>query len=601
MKRLISFLVALVIATSSFGVSYGNGNPRTDIQKKYLWKTGDIFKSDKAWEEERIKLSEEVKKAVNFKGQISKSPESMYQTLSQMEVIEKRLDTLYSYASLKKDEDSSISKYQQMVDRADSLNTSYSQNTSFFGEEVKNMGKEKVESFIASNQKLLPYRHLLLDYFRGSEHILSQREEELMSMASEATENPDSVFEMFNYLDIQNSNEENPYMIYGNTLAANYAGQVKSNIFNARARHFNSPLEVRMEADNIPISVYDNLISTVNKNLKPSWDAVDLKRKHLKIEGKATAEDLWQPLLKDYEEKQLKYEDALKIANKALKPLGNKYLRDFNNGIKAGWVEVMPSDYKAQGAYTLRVHGVHPYVLLNYSEDVYGMGTLVHEMGHAMNDYYSSNKQSYYNSNYSIFTAEVASTVNEILLYDYLIENTSDLKDRAYYIQKYMEAIDGSFYLQALYGEFEKTVHEKAWEGQPVDRELLDTTMTKLLKKYYGKNYKVGEAEATQSWGSISHFFDSFYVYQYSTGFSMALEIAKKLETEPDFQAKYLEFLSKGGSEYPMDLMAELGIDPSKEDLIAAVPKRYKDLQIKMDKTLKEERESRPWWKKLWD
>ena len=344
-----------------------------------------------------------------------------------------------------------------------------------------------------------------------------------------------------------------------NTIAATYSASVKSDVFFAKARKYPSALAAALEDDKIPLSVYDNLIKTVHKFLPLMHRYVALRKKLLGLD-EIHMYDLYVPIVTEAD-KKISYEEAKQTVSKALEILGKEYTKALQEGLNSGWIDVYENEGKRSGAYSWGIYGVHPYVLLNHNDNINSMFTLAHEMGHALHSYFSWEKQPYLYSGHKIFVAEVASTCNEALLMHYLLEHTQDIPTKKYLINYFMEQFRGTLFRQTMFAEFEKITHDMAEKGEPLTYENMSQIYYDLNKQYFGEEIMIDKAISIE-WARIPHFYNAFYVYQYATGYSAAIALSQKItnEGQPAID-RYLDFLSKGNSEYSIDLLKGAGVD----------------------------------------
>ena len=457
------------------------------------------------------------------------------------------------------------------------------------------MSENTLKKYIESSSELKIYQHFFNEILRQKEHVLSEREEELLALSSEFSGSAREIFTMFNNADIRFpfiKDEEgkeieltkgryikfleskdrrvrkdaftalyDTYQKYNNSFAAMLSGSIKSDKFYATASKYNSSLEASLDDDNINTKIYDNLIETVDKNLHHLHKYLKLRKKALKLD-ELNMYDLYVPIV-EKPKKDIPYEDALKQVENGLKPLGEEYLRYLNKGFTNGWIDVYENEGKTSGAYSWGSYKTHPYVLLNYQGTVNDVFTLAHEMGHALHTFYTNKTQPYIYSEYKIFVAEVASTVNESLLIKYMLNNTKDRMEKAYLLNHYLEQFRGTVFRQTMFAEFEKIIHMKYQNGEALTAETLSQIYFDLNKKYFEPELKVNE-DISIEWARIPHFYSSFYVYKYATGFSSATAISNMILNEGSLAVeRYIEFLKGGGSDYPLELLKKAGVDLS--------------------------------------
>ena len=582
---------------------------RSEISPENTWKLEHIYQSNDLWEEDFKKLKELSDKIKKFKNTIGKSSDSLLNCLNTNTEMERLFEKVYVYAHMRSHEDTTDSYYQGLADRADSLSVQLSSVSSFITPEILAIPDDDLKRFIAENNNLKIYERYIDEITRKKPHILSDAEEKLLAMAGEVSRSPENIFSMINNADIsfpvikdQNGNyvevtkgrfigfmESNErrvrkdafealYSTYNkqkNTFAATLSANVKANIFKAKARKFNSAREASLFEDNVSIQVYDNLIETIHKNMHLMRRYVSLRKRMLEL-NELHMYDLYTPIVQDVNMK-IPFHQAVETVKKSLCVLGDKYIENLSTGFSSGWIDVYENLGKRSGAYSWGCYDSHPYVLLNYTDTVDSIFTLAHEMGHAMHSFYSDQNQPYIYAGYKIFVAEVASTFNESILTDYLLKNTSDKKQKLYILNHYMESFRGTVYRQTMFAEFEKIIHEKAELGEALTSELLSSIYHQLNIKYYGFDIIVDDYIDIE-WARIPHFYNSFYVYKYATGFSAATALSRKVlnEGEPALN-KYLEFLKSGGNNYPIELLKNAGVDMTSSAPIEDTLKVFED------------------------
>ena len=504
-------------------------------------------------------------------------------------------DKVYVYAKMKKDEDNSNPASQERADKADSLTTEVISSTSFIVPEIISIPEEKLKMFLSENAELSLYQQYFSDILRQKKHILSEREEELLGMAHDISSNAKNIFTMFNNADIKfpvisdengskieltkgryihflESNDRKirknafdalykTYSKHGNTLSAMLSGNVKCNKFYSNARKYNSILEGSLNDDNVTPNVYNTLIDTTTKHIHLLDRYLNLRKKALKLK-ELHMYDLFVPLVGDVS-RNIPYEEALNIVAEGLAPLGADYLDVLRNSYKSGWIDVCENEGKTSGAYSWGAYLTHPYVLLNYQGTLNDVFTLAHEMGHALHSYYTNKTQPYIYSEYKIFVAEVASTVNEALLTKHLLSISNDKNEKAFVLTHFLDEFRGTIFRQVMFAEFEKLIHERVESGESLSFESLSNIYYELNLKYYGNSVRVDKSISLE-WARIPHFYNSFYVYKYATGLSSALSLSKQMldEGKPAVD-RYLGFLKSGSSDYPLELLKKAGVDLS--------------------------------------
>lgn len=566
---------------------------RENIDLQYQWKLEDIYSNNKEWEKD-FQLVEEMLKQLNpLKGSLDKSSNNLLKALELEYALQEKMEKLYTYARMRRDENNANSFYQALTDRADNLNMKAEAEMAFLLPEILNIDEKKLKEFRNEENGLALYDFMFEELLRQKEHILSPKEEEIVARVGEIAQGADTIFRMLNnadlvfpkvvdekgkeielthgnYIQLMESKDrrvrKEAFMtLYGsydklkNTLAATYSSSVKKDVFYATVRKYNSSLEEALFEDNVSVQVYDNLIETVHKNLDKLHRYVSLRKKILGLD-EIHMYDLYVPMVKELEW-EVPYEEAVEIVKEGLKPMGTKYQDILSAGLNEGWIDVYENKGKTSGAYSWGPYGVHPYVLLNYKDNLNNVFTIAHEMGHAIHSYFADKNQPYCYSHYTIFTAEVASTVNESLLMQYLLQKETNKEKKLYLLNYYLEQFRGTIYRQTMFGEFEKIVHEKAEAGEALTVESLCQIYRQLNIDYYGKEMVVDE-EIDLEWARIPHFYSAFYVYKYATGFSAAVALSKRiLENGEKALEDYLGFLKKGGSDYPLNLLKGAGVD----------------------------------------
>ncbi|MBQ9941673.1 MAG: oligoendopeptidase F [Christensenellaceae bacterium] len=563
---------------------------RCDIPAEYKWRLEDIYANDGLWEEEYEKLSAMIPALEELRHTLTAGGKQLAEGLKKMDEAAFLLERLYVYARMRRDEDNTNAAYQALTDRATSLSVRLSAATAYVSPLLLSMDEATLKEYVETTPELGEYRFMIADLLRGKKHILSEQEEKLLSLAGDFSGGAKDIFTMLNNADIRFADVEKDGTVHPlshatyialmqdgdralrekvfetyyksfkdqiNTISATYATSVKKDVFYAKARGYGSALEKGLFADNVPVSVYDGLIETIHKNLPILHRYVALRKELLGVE-KLHMYDIYAPLVSEAHNTYT-YEEAVHLCKEGLKPLGEDYCAVLESAFEEGWVDVYENKGKSSGAYSWGVYGTHPYVLLNHRGDLDSVFTIAHEMGHAMHTYYSNKMQPYSTSGYAIFVAEVASTVNEILMTRYLLKTVTDKKLRKYILNHYIDQFRTTVLRQTMFAEFEKESHAMAEAGQPLTAASLCEVYGKLNKLYHGPAMEEDET-ISYEWARIPHFYNAFYVYKYATGFSCASAIVANLD-KPGFLEKYRAFLGSGGSDYPIALLETAGVD----------------------------------------
>jgi len=582
---------------------------RSQVEDIYKWKITDMYSSDEIWQDEYNLILSEIPSLSKFKNKLT--VDDLFDCLALRDKVSEKVSKLYVYANLKLYEDSNNTFYQELSGKADILIVKYQSEVSYIEPEILKLDEEKLRNELDNKLKL--YKHYLEDVLRSKEHILSLEKEEILSQIYEIEQAPENIFSMINnadikFDDIENEKGEKVALTHGkyssylentnrnirkqafnsyyksfyelkNTIAAAYNASVKKDVFNSRIRNFSSSVEASLFANNIPVEVYKNLIETVEKHLPLLHRYIKLRKKRLAVK-ELHFYDMYTPIVEDIDTKK-KYEQAKEIVLKAVEPLGNDYVCNFEKGLNGGWIDIYENKGKRSGAYAWGSYGTHPYVSLNYDDTVNSMFTLIHEMGHAMHSYYTWSNQNYIYGDYTIFVAEVASTVNEALLMEYLLKTTEDLKQRQYLINYFMEQFRGTLFRQTMFAEFELLTHQRCEAGQALTFENLTQIYKSLNKKYYGEDI-INDEQIGWEWTRIPHFYTPFYVYQYATGYSAAISLSQNILNNNGAE-NYIKFLKSGSSDYPINLLKLAGVDMSKTEPIVNAMAVFENLLNQME------------------
>ncbi|MBP1947229.1 oligoendopeptidase F [Virgibacillus litoralis] len=577
---------------------------RSEIPQEKTWKLEDIFKTDDAWEKELQALKNDIPSIEKFQGKITESAQNLYDVLRLQDQLSERIGKLFTYAHMRSDQDTTNSTYQEMNSKAENLLTLASSSMSYIVPEILAMDEEKLESFVNEKKELKLYDKTLDEISRQRPHVLSEKEEELLAEASEPMSSAENTFGMLNNADltfptIKNEDGEEidlthgryigfleskdrsvreaafkaMYETYGkfkNTFSATLTGTVKTDNFNAKVRNYNSARHAALDGNNIPEQVYDNLIEAVNDKLSLLHRYAELRKKVLGLD-ELHMYDMYTPLVKDVD-MTVPYEKAQEYVVDSFAPLGEDYVSKVKEGFDSRWIDVEENKGKRSGAYSSGAYGTNPYILLNWQDKVNDLFTLAHELGHSLHSYYTHESQPFRYGNYSIFVAEVASTCNEALLNDYMLNHVDDEKQKLYLLNHFLEGFRGTVFRQTMFAEFEHDIHKRMQEGEALTAEKLTEIYYELNKKYFGDEV-VSDEEIGLEWARIPHFYMNYYVYQYATGYSAATALSNQiLNGEEGAVDRYLDFLKAGSSDYPIEVLKKAGVDmTSKEPILAAL------------------------------
>lgn len=586
---------------------------RDEIDSKYKWKLEDIYDSIDRWEENFKKVKHLTGEIGKYKGTLRESGMKLLGCLKLYDDLLSLNDKVFVYARMKRDENNADPVYQALTDRAMALSTEVYAAVSFIVPEIIAIPIDVLNIFMDGDKELQLYRQFINEILRQKEHTLSEREEELLALSAEIAHAPSDIFVMFNNADIKfpsikdengeevevtkgryikfleskdrRVREEAFHALYGsyskqkNTLAATLTSNIKKNRFYATVRKYGSSLEASLDADNISTNVYDNLIETVSRNLHLLHRYLRLRKKALKLD-ELHMYDVYVPIVED-PKKDIPYEEALDMVEKGLKPLGSGYTGYLKHAFDSGWIDVYETQGKTSGAYSWGAYKTHPYVLLNYQGTINDVFTIAHEMGHALHSFYTNKTQPYIYSEYKIFVAEVASTVNESLLMQHMLKNAKNSTEKAYILNHHLEEFRGTLFRQVMFAEFEKITHSKIEKGEALTAKLLCEVYRGLNEKYFGSEVVIDE-DIAMEWARIPHFYTSFYVYKYATGFSAAASLSRQIlnEGQPAVD-RYIRFLSSGSSHYPLELLKKAGVDLS-------TPRPVEDAMDEFERTLNE-------------
>ncbi|MBN2590328.1 MAG: oligoendopeptidase F [Sedimentisphaerales bacterium] len=575
---------------------------RSEVPTEYQWNLEDLYPSVEAWEEAKDKVVSQFDEVEKFKGKIGKSAKNLLKCLEFNTELSKEFGRLASYASMKSDMDIRDSNNLSMKQELQQLATEFGSKAAFITPEIVELGKKKIDSFIKKEPKLKIYKFPLYDALRTKDHTLSDKEEKILAQAGLLSSGPYDIFSIFRdaeapfptiklsdgnevtlsnaaytmYRSVPNQADREAvfkaffgmYEKFKGTFGAQLYANVKTDIFYAKTRNYESSLHSALDSDNIPVEVYKTLIKNVNDNLDTLHRYLNLKKRMLKVDTLKYS-DLYTSPVKDVELKYT-YEEAQKLILDSLEPLGKSYQDTVAKAFKERWLDVYPTPGKRSGAYSNgSAYDVHPYMLLNYNGQYEDVSTTTHELGHTMHSYYANKAQPYPTADYSIFVAEVASTFNEALLIQKMLDTIKDDDIRLSLLMNYLEGIRTTVVRQTQFAEFELAIHDKAEGGEPLTGDLLNKIYGDILKRYYGHDKGVCYIDDLYSveWAYIPHFYYNFYVYQYATSFTASAALSEKvLAKENGVVEKYMNMLAAGGSDYPIELLKQAGVDMTTSD-----------------------------------
>ena len=592
---------------------------RSEVREEDKWAISDIYATDELWEADLEKAKKLTSEYAAFAGKLGQSAEQLLGYMELEEKVAVLADALGNYAMRRSDEDARVSKYQAMVGRVMSAYVELNSASSFATPEIMAISDETMEQFYADCPALERYRRCLDNIRRRRAHVLSPAEEKLLAAAGEMASAPDNIYGMFNDADVtfpdavdsegnrhplsqgtyisymessdralRKSAFENLYHTYGaykNTISAVLSAQVKQLQFFAQARKYNSSLEASLDATNVPVAVYTNLIEAVHKNMDKMYRYVDLRKKLLGVD-ELHMYDLYTPLVEGVA-KRASIGEAKQTVYDALAPLGDDYRKILKEGFDNRWIDVYENAGKRSGAYSAGAR-VHPFVLMNYTGTLDSEFTLAHEMGHALHSYLSNRTQNPLDAEYVIFVAEVASTCNEALLMEYLLGKTTDKKERAYLINHFLEQFRTTLYRQTMFAEFEMNIGKLAQEGTALTPDVLNAEYRRLNRLYFGENIVLDD-EIDMEWMRIPHFYYNYYVFQYATGYAAAIALSRRILREGESAVKdYIGFLSGGCSKSPIDLLKGAGVDMSTTKPVEEALALFGELIDEMEELMQE-------------
>jgi oligoendopeptidase F len=589
---------------------------RSEIKKEDQWNLSHLYNSDADWEKHYNEVNQKIKGYDDHKGKLQQSFESFKAALDFDIGLSRQLEKLFTYAHLKNDEDKTNQTYSGMFQKALNLHSRISEASSFLTPEIQSIPDELIKSFI-KEESLSDYRFMLEKIIRNKPHTRSMEVEQVLAMATEVRQAPMQIFSQLDNADlkfgtIKNDKGESVQLSHGNfisfltnpskevrknafktfykayedhkySISAALSSSIKKDCFVSKVKNFNTCREAALFPDNVSVDVYDNLIKTVKNNLNPLFRYLDFRKKMLGLD-ELHFYDTYVPVVKEVEFK-MTYDEAVEVCLKALAPLGEEYTSILEKGLKCGWVDKYENKGKRSGAYSSGCYDSPPYILMNYNENtINSLFTLIHEAGHSMHSYYSCKNQPYATGSYTIFVAEVASTLNETLLGKYLLDlYKDDPKMKAYIINREIDNIRGTMFRQTMFAEFEKISHDIAEKNQPLTLDTITGEYKKLLETYFGDTMVIDD-ELCLECLRIPHFYSAFYVYKYATGIAAAIAISNRILSQGDSAIQdYLNFLKMGGSDFPINELKAAGVDMNSPEPVKNAIKHFDDLVNKLE------------------
>ena len=621
MKQKVSFLFILLLFITSVTIS--QNKTRDEIDAKYKWNLEDLYTSVDEWNADLKKIESRIPEITQFQGKLSESSKNLLTTLESIFSIYKNYSKLSSYSDRLKDQDLGNSKNSTLAQQASSLGTKLSEAASYFDPEVLKMDEATMAKFYKEQPALADYKTILDDIQRLKKHTLTEAQEKIMASFGLIGSNQYDVYGIFTNAEMPReevtlSNGEkvklgssefvryrtaenradraivfdkffNGYGQFEKTIGANLTGHVKGDYVRAKNKNYKTALEAALNRNNIPTSVYENLIKQINNSLPTLHRFLTLKKEMLGYDT-LYYYDLYTSMV-EKAEMNFSVEDGQDVILKSLKPLGNEYTTVLKKAFDERWIDYYPTDGKRSGAYsTGGEYDQHPYILMNWTDDYNSVSTFAHELGHTMHSYLSNQNQPYQSSQYSIFVAEIASTLNENLLNDYMVENAKTDKEKLFILGSYLEMLRGTLFRQVSFAEFEWEIHKKIEAGEPLDGEIMSNIYYDIVKRYYGHDEGVSVVPEyiKYEWAYIPHFYYNYYVYQYATSIIYATAFYEEIKANGDAAVdNYFKILKGGSSEYPIDLVKMAGVDPMSAKPFELAMKRMNDVMDKIEAIIK--------------
>lgn len=580
---------------------------RSEIEDKYKWDLTKIYKDEKEWQKDFDDAKEEILKATSYKDSFLINGKKLYEYLKYDEVVSRKLEKIYYYAHLNHDADTLNEKYKIMTNKVSDLFTKYNELSSFVVPEILKLDEKKLASFYEDEKKLEDYRFSIENIYRFKNHTLDEEKEKMLSNLSKCLSNPEETYEAltdsdfeYDYITDEKGNKikfnesnyslfikskdrsvrkkafemlHNKYKKYIRTITSTYKGEVETNVVLAKIRNYDSAISASLYSDNVSLDIYNNLIKVVNDNMDVLYKYYDLKKEILSL-NRLHMYDTYVEIINKVSKKYT-FNEAKEIVMEALSVLGDKYIKNLKKAFDEKWIDIYHSKGKRSGAYSSGNFDVNPYVLLNFEGTLDDVSTLAHELGHSMHTYLSCKNNPYQYSSYEIFVAEVASTVNELLLANYMLKSSKNKEEKLAIINHILDLYKATLYRQTMFAEFEKETHKLREKGEVLTSDLLSNMYYDLVKKYFGPNVLCDDL-IRYEWARIPHFYYNFYVYKYATGISAASYIVDGILNNREGALKnYINFLKTGGSMYPLDELKIAGVDLNSKSVVLSAIKTF--------------------------
>ena len=580
---------------------------RCEIEDKYKWDLTKIYKDEKEWQKDFDDVKEKILKVLEYKDSFLSNGKKLYEYLKYDEEVSRKLEKIYYYAHLNYDADTLDEKYKVMTNKVSDLFTKYNELSSFVVPEILKLDEEKLNTFYKDEERLEDYRFSIENIYRFKNHTLDEEKEKMLSNLSKCLSNPEETYEAltdsdfeYDYITDEKGNKvkfnesnyslfikskdrsvrkkafemlHNKYKKYIRTITSTYKGEVENNVVLAKIRNYDSAISASLYSDNVPVDIYNNLIKVVNDNMNVLYDYYDLKKEILSLDC-LHMYDTYVEIINKID-KKYSFDEAKEIVINALSVLGNDYIETFKKAFDEKWIDIYHSKGKRSGAYSSGNFDVNPYVLLNFEGTLNDVSTLAHELGHSMHTYLSCKNNPYQYSSYEIFVAEVASTVNELLLANYMLKNSKNKEEKLAVINHILDLYKATLYRQTMFAEFEKETHKLREKGEVLTSDLLSNTYYNLVKKYFGPNVLCDDL-IKYEWARIPHFYYNFYVYKYATGISAASYIVDGiLNNKEGALENYINFLKTGGSMYPLDELKIAGVNLNSKSVVLSAIKTF--------------------------